>query len=52
MTVDTRRMAIHQIYKESGIAHIRYDGKVETSPTGQNKIEGSRPAISNMNEQV
>ena len=45
-------MTIRQIYKESGITFIRYDGEVETTPNGQNKIGGSRPAFSKMNKQV
>ena len=51
-TVEPCRLITSQIYRESGIMHIRSDGEVETKPNGQKKTGGSRPAFSNMNEQV
>ena len=49
---EPRRMTISQIYKESGIMYIRYDGEIETQSNGQQKIGGSRPAFNNMEKQV
>ena len=46
LITETRRMTISQIYKESGIMYIRYDGEIETKSNGQKKIGGSRPAFS------
>ena len=39
-----RRMTISQIYHESGLMYIRYDGKIEDRENGQKKIAGIRPA--------
>ena len=49
---EPRRMTTSQIYKESGIMYIRYDGEIETQSNGQQKIGGSRPAFNNMEKQV
>ena len=52
MATEPRRMKISEIYKESGIMYIRYDGIIEERQNGQKKIGGARPAFSKMNEQV
>ena len=46
------QVAINQIYKDSGIMYIRYDGKIETTSNEQKQIGGSRPAFSKMEKQV
>ena len=46
------KMTFSQIYHESGLMYIRYDGKIEDRENGQKKIAGIRPAYNKMNEQV
>ena len=41
-----------QIYGDAGLIYIRYHAHIETKPTGQNNIGGSRPAFSNITKQI
>ena len=52
MTAKPHSMTVSQIYMESSIMDIMYDGEVETKPHGQNFIGGSRPALSKMSEPI
>ena len=45
-------MTISQIYHESGLMYIRYDGKIEDRATGQQEIAGNRPMYKKMIKQV
>ena len=52
MTAKPHSMTVSQIYMESSIMDIMYDGEVETKPHGQNKIGGTRPTFSTMHGQI
>ena len=40
-----------QIYGDVGLIYIRYHAQIETKPSGQNNIGGSRPAFSKITKQ-
>ena len=48
----TSKLSPDQIYGEAGLIYIRYHAKIETNPNGDKKIGGSRPAFSNIKEQI
>ncbi|MFM7982904.1 MAG: hypothetical protein ACKPKO_26630 [Candidatus Fonsibacter sp.] len=41
-----------QIYGDAGLIYIRYDAQIDSKPNGQQNIGGSRPAFSNITEQI
>ena len=41
-----------QIYGGAGLIYIRYHAQIETKPSGQKNIGGSRPAFSNITKQI
>ena len=47
-----RKSTATQLYRESGLIYIRFDGQVETKSNGQKKIKGSRPAFSQITKQI
>ena len=47
-----RTMTLKQIYAEVGLTYIRFDGVIETKPSGQKKIGGSRPKFSKIEQQI
>ena len=48
----TSKLSPAQIYGDAGLIYIRYHGSIETKPSGQKKIGGSRPAFSNIARQI
>ena len=46
------KLAPVQIYGDAGIIYIRYHAQIETKPSGQKNIGGSRPAFSKIKEQI
>ena len=48
----TSKLSPAQIYGDAGLIYIRYHAQTETKPSGQKKIGGSRPAFSNIKEQI
>ena len=47
-----RKTTATQLYRESGLIYIRFDGQVEEKSNGQKKIKGSRPAFSQITKQI
>jgi hypothetical protein len=46
------KLSPDQIYGDAGLIYIRYHAQIETKPSGQKKIGGSRPAFSKIKEQI
>ena len=49
---NTPKYSPSQIYGDAGLVYIVYHAQMETKPSGQKKIAGSRPAFSKINKQI
>ena len=48
----TSKLSPAKIYGDAGLIYIRYHAQIETKPSGQKNIGGSRPAFSNISKQI
>ena len=48
----TSKLSPAQIYGDAGLIYIIYHAQIDTKPSGQNNIGGSRPAFSKINKQI
>ncbi|MFM7978098.1 MAG: hypothetical protein ACKPKO_02175 [Candidatus Fonsibacter sp.] len=49
---NTSTLSPAKIYGDAGLIYIRYHAQIESTPNGQKKIGGSRPAFSKTTEQI
>ena len=50
MTVQTKTNTPAKIYGDAGLIYIRYDAKIETKPSGQQKDRGKPTGIQQYHE--